>query len=481
MRLFRSVPYMLAVATASLGVFLVAPAAQVAVSAHHTSPTYAAGAVRGNGGPVISKTYYDYAPSAMLDGVYKVWWCGGIAGDHIFYSQASSLSGPWSSPSIVMYPSGGSNFDGAHACDPSVIRVNGIYYMYYGGNTDPGTITKVGLATSVDGINWVRANGGNAIIGPAMVQTVEMYGAGQPSAIYLEGLFYLLYTDTTGAASNPINGGGVYVVRSADPTFQSGVEVLAKPTPTSAPTFVPRTTANATSYRFMDAVSVDWMYSDAVDKFVVGINVGDPNGYFFFKSRPLTAEPSADAYQTTLPGATIDGFGLVRRPDGHARASTTCSTIPLDVMRGIGDPGNHNTWELGWVGRDVTTSLTCYDAHVDKTLESYIMSSPSLPWALVVNGTRLQFAASAPALKLSKNVIAVSSDVYHLVPYGGSLYWGAAVYYTAGQPHAFEMDGYPLWPVGCADVIYANGSPVYYLDPALYAARPKGPPLYCVQ
>ena len=65
----------------------------------------------------------------MLDGKYRMWWCGGVAGDHILYSESQNFDGPWSLPKSVFQPTGnGKDFDGLHTCDPSVIRVRGIYY-----------------------------------------------------------------------------------------------------------------------------------------------------------------------------------------------------------------------------------------------------------------------------------------------------------------------------------------------------------------
>ncbi len=50
---------------------------------------------RGSNNAALVRASYDYAPSVMHDGAYRMWWCGGIAGDHILYAEASSLDGPW--------------------------------------------------------------------------------------------------------------------------------------------------------------------------------------------------------------------------------------------------------------------------------------------------------------------------------------------------------------------------------------------------
>lgn len=225
------------------------------------TPVFSVSNPRGGSSPVLYRSFYDYVPAIMQDGLYRMWWCGGYQGDYIYYSQSSSLSGPWSTPQQVLTPTFGATFDGGHVCDPSVIRVNGVYYMYYGGNTEPTGYTKIGVATSTNGINWTRANGGNPIISSAGYPHAfpNPYGAGQPSAMYVDGFFYLAYTDTMGQASNTYNGAGIYVLRSQDPLFQSGVQVLVNngtyskknpndpnETPNQNGTFVSRTSLNAT-------------------------------------------------------------------------------------------------------------------------------------------------------------------------------------------------------------------------------------------
>ena len=131
---------------------------------------------RGSNSPAFARPSYDYAPSVMHDGVYRMWWCGGIAGDHILYAEAASLDGPWhahgstapNSYDDVFSPTGVvGDFDGAHTCDPSVVRVSGTYVMFYGGlgkDGTPNNTTRIGVAQSDDGFSWTRLNGGKPII-----------------------------------------------------------------------------------------------------------------------------------------------------------------------------------------------------------------------------------------------------------------------------------------------------------------------------
>src|SRR5699024_12100015 len=92
-------------------------------------------------------------------------------------------------------------FDAVHTCDPSVIEVGGTYYMYYTGAEGKSTHgNAIGLVTSDDGVHWTRERTDSAIVTPAHDEHRDNnYGAGQPAAVVLDGWFYLMFTDTTGA------------------------------------------------------------------------------------------------------------------------------------------------------------------------------------------------------------------------------------------------------------------------------------------
>jgi hypothetical protein len=55
---------------------------------------------------------------------------------------------------------------------------------------------------------------------------LTVHSPGQPSTAFVDGQFYMVYTDTTGYGSNPIDYAGAYVLRCADPAFQAGAEEL---------------------------------------------------------------------------------------------------------------------------------------------------------------------------------------------------------------------------------------------------------------
>jgi hypothetical protein len=153
---------------------------------------------------------YDYAPAVLYDGgIYKMWWCGdgNTANDKIFYAESTSSpfleNGHWtirSTNSGIVFSGSGvqtpGRFDGAHTCDPSVVKVGAMYYMYYGGNVLSGNgtysaVTRIGVAYSYDGISWTRARTtplfDTAVNVPYSQSPPLPYGAGHPSVVFVSG------------------------------------------------------------------------------------------------------------------------------------------------------------------------------------------------------------------------------------------------------------------------------------------------------
>ncbi len=175
---------------------------------------------------------YDYAPSAMQEnGTNKVWWAGPVEPgstnwcDVILYATTTNdpYFGSWSSWQKVFGPSIGSGkFDETHTADPSVIRhTDGTYFMYYGGLKENWN-TAIGVATSPDGIEWTRQNGGTHIIQwESPVSWESIYGAGQPSVTKRGDCYYMIYTSIKWADSNCVKKvTGEFVIRSTDPHFE---------------------------------------------------------------------------------------------------------------------------------------------------------------------------------------------------------------------------------------------------------------------
>jgi hypothetical protein len=303
---------------------------------------------------------YDYVPSAYFDGTWRLFWGGsGVAGDFVYQRTSLNPNQGWSPLGVALAPNyGPQTFDGQHTCDPSVIRIGNVSYLYYGGfptaNSYWPKTTQIGVATSTDGVRWVRQNGGLPIIPPHgnPFTAPDSYGAGQPSAIYVAPYVYMLYHDSTGAASNRY--GGSYIIRSTDPLFRGPVEELSY-AGGSTLRFVWRNSVRElkTDYA-QNLASADWAYSDVLGAFIIAFHgvLGQTNLDVFDAS--LSSPTPLARLAVRLPVSWIDGPGITRRADGHAlpHASGSSSLVPIILFYASGT-SDQRTWDLRYVGVDL--------------------------------------------------------------------------------------------------------------------------------
>ena len=99
---------------------------------------------------------------------YEMWFTAAINWDS-FNNKigfTKSYNGvDWDIPITVLSPSPG-QWDSYTVEFPCVIRENGIYKMYYAGNSGSNFYYKIGLATSLDGINWTKDTLHNPVLIP---------------------------------------------------------------------------------------------------------------------------------------------------------------------------------------------------------------------------------------------------------------------------------------------------------------------------
>ncbi|KAA9160323.1 beta-xylosidase [Amycolatopsis acidicola] len=422
---------------------------------------------------------YNYGPSVMLDGgKTRMWWCSQYPGalppgDDILYGESASLDGPFTGPGGGVPPAVLSgdpgHFDGVHTCDPSVIRVNGIYYLYYTGAAgDHALGNSIGLATSTDGVTWNRAPG--PIVSPSHdVHRDNLYGAGQPSAVYVDGWFYLMFTDTTGKAAG-WNGAGQFVLRAQDPAFTENVESLGDNGFSAASsTAAPRVKSVA------DAFSADLEWVDALDAFAIAHETQDGTTISFWNA-DFTASP----YQpVVLPGAWQEGPGLARSADGHAPVSADdpCGRIPIDVVRATAIGEAAAPTDLRRFGLDVTATGCTDPATALAVLDGFAMPSPSRTMDLVADGKVVRVDRRSVAGQLAAHVLDQRIPVLDQVPVSARLTSGARAVQAEGIGLGFLLDDGNLWPAHPDSVAALNGSPVQPVTAAQWRAYAKGPTL----
>ena len=169
-------------------------------------------------GDDITKNFYNYCPSMMLEGnnTMHIWYCGnlsdGIVTDYVMYRKGTLHSdGKWtfSEKQVALSKSTGVAWDNKHCCDPSVIK--GVfsyggedyqYLMAYLGCNDDGTDTnEVGLAVAKKPEGpWVKIGDGSHAFCDYRNSTEyaegNYWGYGQPSLVSVdkEGRVLLFYT-----------------------------------------------------------------------------------------------------------------------------------------------------------------------------------------------------------------------------------------------------------------------------------------------
>ncbi|WP_236808775.1 beta-xylosidase [Amycolatopsis albispora] len=422
---------------------------------------------------------YNYGPAVMQDGDrVRMWWCSQYPaarppGDDILHAESAGIAGPFTGPGggpaqAVLSGNPGA-FDGVHTCDPSVLKVDGVYYLYYTGAAgDHALGNSIGMATSPDGINWTRANGGNPILNPARDTAREnTYGAGQPAVVFLDGWFYLMFTDTTGRAAG-WNGAGQFIVRSKDPGFATGVEALGErgfePVPN---TQAPRTRS------LVDAFSADLMWIEALESFGVAHETEDGTTVTFL-DRNFSLRP----YPPVLvPGPWKEGPGLLRQPDGHAPISVDdpCGRVPLDVVRAtmIGEAGAPT--HLKHFGIDLHGIDGCGDVNRMLTvLDGFAMPSPVRTMDLVAGGSVVRVDRRTVADRLAVRLLDQRIPGMERVPVAAHLATGVpAVQAPTGGVGLLLNDG-KLWAVRPPGVAELNGSAVTPITDEQWNGYPAG-------
>ena len=369
--------------------------------------------------PVLQREHYNYVPSLMHEGgLYRMWWGGGVAGDFILYAEAKSLDGPWAARKVEPFVAPAQvslrptqdrkhdGFDAKHTCDPNVVRVGDLYYLYYGGKgyRAPYDLTHVGVALSRDGgFTFERLNAGLPIVKPERARMDNTYGAGQPTVFVKHGAFHMAYTDTTGCASNPDNGSGIYCLRSPDPTFQRHVEVM------TGAGFVRRSslTGRPTDWALIQAFSVDWTYVASQDVVAMATTRPDHRGCTL-RFWDLAGRRATRDAQLTTPSQEqfVEGGGIVRDPSGHALQASGVA-LRMDVMHAMVDHSGRsgpNSWTgLGYYGADIVRK---------PDLLGRVLRCVDRPLALAEDPCCIQFDARPLPPRFPQRVVDIDAETY---------------------------------------------------------------------
>ncbi|WP_243788923.1 beta-xylosidase [Saccharopolyspora gloriosae] len=420
---------------------------------------------------------YNYGPTVLAepDGEgmrYRAWWCSQLpsvapAGDDVLFAESGDLQGEFDfsgAPAVPVFTGEPGAFDGKHTCDPSVLRTGGRFHLYYTGAAgEHAHGNAIGVASSDDGRAWRREAGGDPIVrASGEVRRDNDYGAGQPSALFLDGWFYLMLTDTTASGAG-WNGAGQFVLRARDAEFSDRVQALTDSG------FEPTGTTNVPRRRsVVDAFSADWMWSDALRAFAIAHQT-ERGTTITFWDRDFTGHPYAPLL---LPGPWREGPGLVRTDDGHTPTSTSdpCGTVPVDLLRAT--ESNPAPTSLHSFGLDVPEVHGCADPDRARgVLEAFGVPSPQRTVDVVRGGRKVSVERRSVAETMVRRVLDERIPALEAVPAEGTIRAGAPVLRSPAGELAIADDHGRMWTIG-PDTAEANGSPVSDTDQRTWNSRP---------
>jgi predicted GH43/DUF377 family glycosyl hydrolase len=142
-------------------------------------------------------------PSVLKEaGVYKMWYCGydvvvdgsGTDGNTNIGLATSTDGINWTKhPNNPIFTTGTNTWDSHYVQDPHVINDNGVYYMWYGGNDVEGYGQQVGLATSSDGVSWIKSPI-NPVLQKGSIDDWDANTASFPSVLKSDNIYEMWYT-----------------------------------------------------------------------------------------------------------------------------------------------------------------------------------------------------------------------------------------------------------------------------------------------
>lgn len=127
-----------------------------------------------------------YAPDVVWDGsIFRMWYGGQGKDGHDRISYAESADGQkWVRKGVVLKDDLAN-----HVNDPSVVVVNGIFFMYYT-RTEKDVVDRIDLAVSSDGRKWEPKGD---VIAAGSDRTWDSLSVGRPSVIFHDGKFKMWY------------------------------------------------------------------------------------------------------------------------------------------------------------------------------------------------------------------------------------------------------------------------------------------------
>lgn len=151
-----------------------------------------------NGNPIFTRLNSPLNPNAVSqakilceNGVYKMWFINvfNSAVGSIGYAKSNDgINWNYIHPTAVLSPGNYGSWDSYSVAINAIIKDGNEYKMYYSGYKNQYDMWHIGLATSLDGVNWIKRNS------PVLSATSTEYQIVASDVIKVGGLYYMYFT-----------------------------------------------------------------------------------------------------------------------------------------------------------------------------------------------------------------------------------------------------------------------------------------------
>lgn len=181
----------------------------------------------GSAGEWDSK-YVESGAVVFDNGAYRMWYSGSDGSSWAIGCATSPDGITWTKNpgNPVLRPGDKGTWDDAAVFSPSIIYDNGIFQMWYSGE---GAFTKIGYATSPDGVMWTK-NPGNPVLDLSVgANTWENGGVYYASVLQVGGQYKMWYTGFCTLATSTIgyaesSDGVTWTKYLFNPVLENGVK-----------------------------------------------------------------------------------------------------------------------------------------------------------------------------------------------------------------------------------------------------------------
>jgi predicted GH43/DUF377 family glycosyl hydrolase len=130
------------------------------------------------------------------DGLFKMWYSarGADLKYHIGYAESNDgITWEKYAQNPILSDSEGSAFDDNGAIQPSILKIDDLYHMWYTGvGSSVPSVVVIQYATSLDGLSW-ECYSGNPVLQLGAPGEFDSWQCGRPKVLLIEGQFHMWY------------------------------------------------------------------------------------------------------------------------------------------------------------------------------------------------------------------------------------------------------------------------------------------------